>query len=1106
MIASDLRSMSGGLSRAGPSPELIAVADLVQTTGEIAVVFPSLSIGDLEAITDETQRRQLRIAGIPRGGYTLLPAIPLEDDELLRLCEEYCACGEADKAVIRGSLYTRHYPLFDRRRGDARPLYHPAEYINRIIQFCNYYAQVPSSELPALGEQCPFLHISPVKEICFYLRCNSLDATDFSLQEDEKTSLSLLRLHAREDVERVMGDASPTSPSPLPDGAALSLGEAAGTAAEPELLFQTGAVEDAGDDARERRDDLTGEETVDAVHGAVSEYVSIEGLNLVTKTSIFYDREGDGQRVVAVYIRGGLPTDVCEAAAAVLEPAATKKNLRAATNGGVPPDTGIVGYYDYLTNPTPHKCRETEFSRRNWSSFSRCEPFLRQLDKLYSRMAPMHHHLQKVAIPTQYQLCDTVFSTITVNRNFRTAVHTDKGDFRSGLGVLAVINGKFEGCHLAIKKINKAFELKTGDVLLFDTSLEHGNTEVTSAADDWYRTSVVCYLRTGLMSSVCEMERRKHLNRLIVQQLQSAAVREATVNINGADSSLPPLFVPTRLASQLAPVQLSALGFIVERAEKQSGCVVAMTMGLGKTLVALTVCFSRLHLAPQSDILILTPKPIISHWVDEKNKWGAYGLHFSHFVASDGLNNLEFEQQLLEYDRQRTNKRPRTGHVFVINSELLSGFLRRFRHFTPSLIIVDEGHRVASKGNKMTESLERLRCNLRVVLSGTPLQNDASELYRVVGWVNRGVAKVLPPRRFQELANEVNHFIQGDDGAFQSAVVALEYIQDWMRGFVFREMENDLPPLHDYLLVCGSSDVQKEYEAKIGLTDGATASLKATEHRPHHLSTHPACYLAFVSDSYQSMLVGPAARERESAASSRVTSLDEVDTTRLERYAQMVETDHLDSFIDVSGKMRVLVDIVRRVQAKREKLIVFSLYVGSQDLIHRTLTALRVCTFTVRGRDSQDRRRRAMHEFSNNENLMVLVASTKVAAYGLDFTAANHVVLFDSWWNPQVDAQAIARAYRRNQKKPVTVYRLISATENKSVLRLQTRKIALFRCILHERPSRAATVDEIEDCAATEKDEERRAFWLRLKSSPLSGGFPALVNVYRYQESVRESV
>ncbi|KAL7700476.1 J-binding protein [Lotmaria passim] len=1102
--------MLSELTRAEPLPELTAILDAVETTGEMAIVFPSTSVGDLETITRETQRRQLRIAGIPRGGYTILPAIPIEDDDLLRLCEKYCLCHEDEKADMRGNLYLRDYPLFCQSVW-TKPLFHPADYVSRIIEFCFYYVQVPDSELPSLLERCPFLHISPVKEICYYQRCvirgTAESPESLPQQAGDANAFPLLRVHALEDVERVMASTPVTQPALLqaPATPLLPTGAASSTPIESNLLFKENAIEeDNGADSGEHVEDLTGEEMVDTVHGFQAEYFSADDFDLVTKKSIFYDCEGDGQRVVAVYLPGSIPQEVCQTAAAVLEPAATKKNLRAATNGGVPPDTGVVGYYDYLNNPTQHKCRETEFSRKNWSVFATCEPFLKLLDKLYSEMAPLHHHLQKVAIPAQYQLCGTVFSTVTVNRNFRTAVHTDRGDFRNGLGVLSVINGEFEGCHLAIKAIRKAFQLKVGDVLLFDTALEHGNTEVHSPATHWKRTSVVCYLRTGLMSSVCEMERRKHLNRLTLQQLQSTTVRQDTVNINVGEGSLPPIFVPTRLAGQLSPVQLSALGFIVERAEKESGCVVAMTMGLGKTLVALTFCFSHLHLSPKTDILILTPKLIISHWVNEKNKWAAFGLHFAHFVAPDGDRTLKFEEDLLKYDQQLRDERSRAGHIFVINSEYLSGFLRRFKNFAPSLIIVDEGHRIAAAENRMTSLLSRLRCNLRVVLSGTPLQNDANELYRVVSWVNRSVEKVLPRRRFQELASDINRFIEGNDSAFRSAVVALEYIEDWMAGFVFREMENGLPPLHDYLLVCGSSDVQKEYEEKIGLNNKTMKSMKATEHCPYHLSTHPSCYLAFISDSYRSIAGGPKTRGRDEDSDAREKKLEKSDAMRLEQYTAMVNNEQLDSFINMSGKMRALADIVLRVQARREKLIIFSLYIGSQDLIHRTLTALRVSTFTVRSRDGQDRRLRAIQEFNSNESLSVLVLSTRIAAYGLDFTAANHVVLFDSWWNPQLDAQAIARAYRRNQEKPVTVYRLISASENRLLLRSQTRKIALFRCILHERTSRAALPNELEDCTESETDEERREFWRHLKATQLAGGSPALLNVYRYQESVRE--
>lgn len=72
---------------------------------------------------------------------------------------------------------------------------------------------------------------------------------------------------------------------------------------------------------------------------------------------------------------------------------------------------------------------------------------------------------------------------------------------------------------------------------------------------------------------------------------------------------------------------------------------------------------------------------------------------------------------------------------------------------------------------------------------------------------------MFPPRKFQDLAVQIKNYINGNDYSFDKAVLAQEYLQDWMRGFVFREMEVDLPPLHDYLLICGSSSLQQELQA-----------------------------------------------------------------------------------------------------------------------------------------------------------------------------------------------------------------------------------------------------------------------------------------------------
>lgn len=1091
---------------ARPGVSIRNVLNTVECTGEPTVFLSLAHIGDVETLFTEVRTRGLRMAGFPKDGLTLLPRIPVTEDELHSVCETYCrAPTQAARAALRQSLYLREYPHFPPGTTDVRPFYHPADVVIKLAELCLHVVKATPAELSEMMGQTPYLHVAQIRVMFESIKLS------MSSGGNNVSSFGDFAASVRQGQQHLTGFRDPFGSTPdHSKPVELPVTHPSPTVTvdvRPNQLFSKDTLESEGGPDTPL-DDLTGQETVDQVKKGNTEYLKEEDFELVSRSSVFYYGEGDAKRLAAVYITGALSPEKCRLAANVLEPAATRKNLRMLTNGGEPPETGIVGYYDYLNNPTQHKCRETSFMRSHFTEVMQgCASLLKDIDDVYQKCAPLHYNLQQIAIPTQFQLFKTVFSTVTVNRNFRTAVHTDSGDFRSGLGALAVIDGHFKGCHLAIKKLGKAFRLQVGDVILFDTSLEHGNTEVHDPDGAWKRVSLVCYLRNGLMSAVCELERRKHLNRLIAESLESIAESGSAVNINSVDDALPPLYVPVRLAGKLGVTQMSALTFVSERAQKGSGCVLAMAMGLGKTLVALTLCYSYLHQYPHRDILVLVPKPIIRHWVSEYEKWSSYGLHFDCLVASDDQNTRAFEESLYRYQQQLSGFAPRSGHVFIINPEYIGSLLRRFKKFDPILIIADEGHRVASKGSKLTAVLSRLTCPLRVVLSGTPLQNNADELYRLVGWVNRGVYAVVPPRIFSELAADINRYIKGDDDAFADAVLAQQYIQDWMKGFVFREMESDLPPLYDYLLLCGSSATQRRIEDSIGLSrdvQGSYVMSGANDHRVCHLSTHPLCYWAFITGGYHSLIKSTSGGGPEEEPLQRVR-LTVTDLEEVKKCYAMVQNGELDVFAALSGKLTVLVKIVQEVRARGEKLIIFSQYIGTQDLIHRALTAFRVPVFTVRGRDSQERRKFAMEQFASDSKLVALILSTKIAAYGLDFTAANHVILFDSWWNPQVDAQAIARAYRRNQTKPVTVYRLAGEIEDRSILSVQTRKIALFNCIMHEKTSRSALPEEVEDCADSEENEVRRELWSSLKAHLLEGGFPALRNVCRYTDNVKET-
>jgi hypothetical protein len=303
----------------------------------------------------------------------------------------------------------------------------------------------------------------------------------------------------------------------------------AGAAQSPDAANSDDHADDEDDDS----DAGQGTEEVDRVPREMPEFPEERDFTLVESSGPHYDervpvtRLSPGRRLAGIFVKNAIPTHVCKRAADALRAAATTNNLRHRTNGGKAPKTGIVGHYDYLNNATRRKCRLTKYTRENWSQIAtNLQDFLTRLNDVYRLNCPEHHRLQNAAIPPQHRLLNTCFSTLSVNDTFRTAKHTDKGDFRSGFGCVCVLDGSYSGCHLAFPGLGKAFALRPGDVIMFDTSLEHGNTEPHFLP--WSRLGIVAYFRTGLASQRCEAEHRDRLLNSMTARMSTAPIMNST--------------------------------------------------------------------------------------------------------------------------------------------------------------------------------------------------------------------------------------------------------------------------------------------------------------------------------------------------------------------------------------------------------------------------------------------------------------------------------------------------------------------------------------------------------------------------------------------------
>lgn len=171
------------------------------------------------------------------------------------------------------------------------------------------------------------------------------------------------------------------------------------------------------------------------------------------------------------------------------------------TNHAVTVPSGIIGAFD--RNPRFPYCRLTEFTAKNPDKIAAAMPYIRAVNNVFKRNSPERYANQLAACDRthpDYVFPETVFTTITVNRNWRTATHQDAGDLRSGFGVLSVLSeGRYDGGYFVIPKYRVAVNMRHMDVLLVDVHEWHGNTELIPVSKYWTRLSTVHYFRSKMV-------------------------------------------------------------------------------------------------------------------------------------------------------------------------------------------------------------------------------------------------------------------------------------------------------------------------------------------------------------------------------------------------------------------------------------------------------------------------------------------------------------------------------------------------------------------------------------------------------------------------------
>lgn len=180
----------------------------------------------------------------------------------------------------------------------------------------------------------------------------------------------------------------------------------------------------------------------------------------------------------------------------------------------VPVNSGIIGYFD-RSGRQPY-CRQTSFNADKADLFEKARPFFKRVTEVFREQVPDRFQAQAEyvsKIHPDFVIPETVFTTITVNRNWRTACHFDKGDYQPGFGVMAVLqSGEYEGCYLIFPKYRVALDMRTGGLAMADVHEAHSNSPLLGKMGEFTRISLVMYTRVAMLecgSQQEEIERAK---------------------------------------------------------------------------------------------------------------------------------------------------------------------------------------------------------------------------------------------------------------------------------------------------------------------------------------------------------------------------------------------------------------------------------------------------------------------------------------------------------------------------------------------------------------------------------------------------------------------
>ena len=441
-------------------------------------------------------------------------------------------------------------------------------------------------------------------------------------------------------------------------------------------------------------------------------------------------------------------------------------------------------------------------------------------------------------------------------------------------------------------------------------------------------------------------------------------------------------------AQILRPYQREGFDFMTSRLIHQLGVILADDMGLGKTVQTLSVIRSlKEHSNSKGPALVIAPASVVYVWQSEAKK-------FAPELKVEIVSGTKAKRDKIIKDAQSYD-------LLISSYSLIRNDIDAFKEQNFSLTVLDEAQQIKNPQAKATKAVKQLNSQYRIALSGTPLENKLTDLWSITDFLNPGFLGRQEDfeTRYEKLVGNRS------DLARKMKPLMLRRTKD--------KVATELPPKTEELITIDMTDEQEKLYHQVMQTAKAE-----------------------VKEKGGIQIFAALTKLRQVCCDARLHFKEQARDWLERQY---------------SAKLNTFMDMLEPIIEEGHSVLVFSQFTSMLQIIEDRLNQQSYKNFKLTGETPTAKRPQLVDEFNNCEEASTFLLSLKAAGTGLTLTKADYVFIFDPWWNPAAENQAIDRTHRIGQDKPVFVYKLVTRdTIEEKILKLQEEKMQMISEVLSD--------------------------------------------------------